>query len=466
MKKKNIIIPILLVGICLISFFYLLFPKISFSQDNTVLEKGVKYNAQDFVEKANGEVIPENDFLYTDKVGVYSLNYKVRKWFIERDATFFYTVIDTTPPVITIKQQTISVDPDILLSEDDIRNNVSLDEGTFTYESDYDPLYAGNYVVYIEAKDEFNNMSHNRFEIIVNDIEPPLILRSGNGTVIEKGDKFNILDYISYGDNADPKPELSVKGYVNTNRRGFYNLEATLSDASNNQTSWDIQVEVVDRIPRDDSDDDYVYSFEEFKKEYSAPGRKFGIDVSEWQDEIDFEAVKKAGCEFVIMRIGFSHEGVLTLDQCFKQNIEDAKQAGLPVGVYLFCYDNSKEYLLSSLEEVFEQLKDYELELPIVFDWENFSRFQNYEMSFQELNKLYDVFEKEVNSRGYQSMLYGSSYYLRTLWKHLDSRPVWLAVYADWPTYEYPYEFWQLTDHGNIDGINGYVDFNIQFVMP
>ena len=115
---------------------------------------------------------------------------------------------------------------------------------------------------------------------------------------------------------------------------------------------------------------------------------------------------------------------------------------------------------------LFEQLKDVELELPIVFDWENFGKFQNYEMSFRDLNKLYDVFEKEVTSRGYKSMLYGSSYYLRTLWKHLDTRPVWLAVYADWPTYQYPYEFWQVSDHGTIDGIDGYVDFNIQFVMP
>lgn len=463
-KIRRIVIISLSVLFLIISIFFL-FPSITFTKTNTVLEKGQIYRAQDFIEKSNGEVTAESEVLNTDNVGVYSLNYRVKRWFIEREAVFFYTVVDTTPPKITIKNKTINIDPEQLLSDEDIRNNVSLDEGSFTYETDYDPLYAGNYTVYIEAKDDYNNMAHDRYEIVINDNEAPIVLRSGDGAQIKKGEKFNIMNHISYGDNADPKPELSVKGYVNTNRKGYYDLEATLTDASGNQTSWDLQIEVVDRFPDDDSDD-YVYPFDDFKKEYEAPGRKFGIDVSEWQDVIDFEKVKKAGVEFVIMRIGFSYQGELTLDQCFKQNLEGAKKAGLPVGVYLFSYDNSEEYLLSSLDAVFEQLKDVELELPIVFDWENFGKFQNYELSFRDLNKLYDVFEKEVTSRGYKSMLYGSSYYLRTLWKHLDTRPVWLAVYADWPTYQYPYEFWQVSDHGTIDGIDGYVDFNIQFVMP
>ena len=465
MKKNKHFIILSLSVVCLVFLIYKFLPTITFVKDGTMLEKGQIYMAEDYIEKANGEVTPEREILDTDKVGVYSLNYKVKKYFIEREVTFFYTVVDTTPPTITIKQQSIKVDPDKILTDEDISNNVSLDEGTFEYETDYDPLYSGSYTVYVEAKDEYNNMSHDRFEIIVNDVEAPLVLRSGDGTVIKRGERFNILDHISYGDNVDPKPELSVKGQVNTNRRGYYNLEATLTDASGNSTTWDLQVEVVDKVPQDNSDD-YVYPFEDFKKEYEAPGRRLGIDVSEWQDVIDFEAIKKAGCEFVIIRIGFSYEGQLTLDQCFKQNIEGAKKAGLPVGVYLFSYDNTKEYLLSSLEAVFEELKDEELELPVVFDWENFSKFQRYEMSFKDLNKLYDVFEKEVTDRGYQSMLYGSSYYLRTLWKHLDTRPVWLAVYADWPTYEHPYEFWQVSDHGTIDGIDGYVDFNIQFIRP
>ena len=185
MKRKKLLITALLSIICLVIFYYLFIPTISFVKDGTMLEKGQTYMAEDFVEKANGEVIPEREILDTDNVGVYSLNYKIKKYFIEREVTFFYTVVDTTPPIITIKQHSIKVDPDELLADEDIRNNVALNEGTFEYETDYDPLYSGSYIVYVEAKDEYNNMSHDKYEIVVNDVEAPLVLRSGNGTIIQ-----------------------------------------------------------------------------------------------------------------------------------------------------------------------------------------------------------------------------------------------------------------------------------------
>ena len=104
------------------------------------------------------------------------------------------------------------------------------------------------------------------------------------------------------------------------------------------------------------------------------------------------------------------------------------------------------------------------LELPVVFDWETFGRFQNYEMSFHDLNHLYDVFEEEVTKRGYESMLYGSKFYLDVVWKDTDIRPIWLAHYTSWSSFEDPYIFWQVSDHGQIDGIDGHCDFNIMFL--
>ncbi len=44
-----------------------------------------------------------------------------------------------------------------------------------------------------------------------------------------------------------------------------------------------------------------------------------------------------------------------------------------------------------------------------------------------------------------------------------DKRPIWLAQYTDWPSYEGEYLFWQLSDTGRIDGIDGYVDLDIGF---
>lgn len=99
----------------------------------------------------------------------------------------------------------------------------------------------------------------------------------------------------------------------------------------------------------------------------------------------------------------------------------------------------------------------------ISIDWENFSDFQNYDVSFQMLNHLYDVFEQTVREHGYEPMLYGSKYYLETVWNHRDRRPVWLAHYTDWSSYKDPYFMWQVCAWGRIDGIDGDVDFDIMF---
>ena len=107
----------------------------------------------------------------------------------------------------------------------------------------------------------------------------------------------------------------------------------------------------------------------------------------------------------------------------------------------------------------------YNVQLPIVFDWENFFNYHEYEISFQDLNHLYDVFEKEVNERGYESMLYGSAYYLNRIWTHKDSRPVWLAQYSSWPTYKHPYILWQLADNGKLDGVSENVDLDVLFIQ-
>ena len=61
-------------------------------------------------------------------------------------------------------------------------------------------------------------------------------------------------------------------------------------------------------------------------------------------------------------------------------------------------------------------------------------------------------------------MLYGSQNYLNKVWAHTDTRPIWLAQYIEWPTYEGQYDIWQLDDCGRIDGIEGDVDLDIMFL--
>ena len=437
-------------------------PELDFVQELPVLEKGMVYSAEEQILKSKGEVSTETETLYTGEVGEYEAHYTVKRWLFEKEYVLSYKVEDTTPPDIVIHNMTVYKNPNEAYSSEEMLENVETDEGTLSFETDYDARMAGVYRVDITADDGYGNIAQAFYEVVVRDISAPFVFRNGKGTKILKGSEFNINTVISYGDNADPKPECIVEGEVDTSTAGVYPLHVLLRDASGNSREWDLNVEVVEEMPEEETHS-IPYAFADFQKRYAHPDRKLGIDVSFWQGDVDYEAVRDAGCDFVILRIGYSYKGELTLDRKYAQNIERIQKAGIPVGIYLFCYDNNEEDLLSSLEMVFEELEGVDVALPIAFDWENFGKYQNYELSFQQLNHLYDVFEKEVTNRGYQSLLYASKYYLQNIWNDTDNRPIWLAQYSGWPTYDGPYQFWQLSESGTIAGIHGFVDLDIWF---
>ena len=444
------------------AFFYLR-PSVHFKEESRTLEKGVEYAAADFVEKANGTVVPEAEHLYTKEVGIYEFHYKVKKLFFEKDVLFAYEVVDTTPPVIEIISKKVVKEPKEEYTDEQIRSNISLNEGTFTYETDYDPYMSGSYLVNITAKDDYGNVSTASYEVNVRDVEAPVVFVDGDGAQIVTGSEVNITDLIAYGDNVDPEPVLETEGEINTSKPGSYTIHGKLTDSSSNSTEWDFTVEVADEFPPYEPSD-YFYPFEDFLKDHAGYSRMFGIDVSSWQGDIDFNKVKEAGCEFVIIRVGFSYQGKFTLDNKFRQNYEGARAAGLKVGIYHFSYDNNKADLQVALDSIFAELKDDKLDLPIFFDWEDFGSFNEYKMNFKDLNLLYDYFADEVQKRGYECMLYGSQFYLDKVWAHTDTRPIWLAQYIDKPTYGGQYEIWQLSDSGRIDGIEGNVDLDIMFL--
>ncbi|MBR3226987.1 MAG: hypothetical protein IKF68_00415 [Erysipelotrichaceae bacterium] len=462
-REKKLLIVSVAALLCIIAAVYFLLPRISFDDEKRVVEKGDAVTAEETVTASCGEVKAEKEFLDTDTTGTHELHYRVKRWIFERDIVFTYEVVDTVAPVITLKENRIIIDVGEALEDEEIKGNIETDEGDFTYTTDYNSEEPGTYPVDITATDDSGNVSTASFDIIVRDDNPPIVFRSGNGAKILKDSDFNINGIISYGDDCDPTPLLEIEGKVNTARTGTYHLRLTVTDASGNKTGWDARVEVVDKLPEDEEEEEERYLFEDFIEEYGGEGRMLGIDVSEWQRDIDFKAVRDAACEFVMMRIGFSHQGVLKADKKFHQNLEGFKEAGIPVGIYLFCYDNSEEYLLSSLDQLFEELGDTELELPIAFDWENFGNYQEYEISFRQLDHLYEVFAEEVEKRGYEPILYGSAYYLNRVWSKNEDRPLWMAQYAAEPTFPRPYTIWQMSEDGELEGIEGPVDLDILY---
>jgi GH25 family lysozyme M1 (1,4-beta-N-acetylmuramidase) len=106
---------------------------------------------------------------------------------------------------------------------------------------------------------------------------------------------------------------------------------------------------------------------------YAGDGPSYiGVDVSSYQGQIDWEAVRAAGVEFAIIRVGYRGytEGELYEDTCFRQNMEDALAAGLEVGAYFFSQAVTEDEAREEAAFVLELLEGYDLAYPVVFDWE------------------------------------------------------------------------------------------------
>ena len=311
----------------------------------------------------------------------------------------------------------------------------------------------------------------------ITDVTPPVVLSSNSSVSLTVGDIFDPNKYISYIDDYDRTPRLTMESEVDTAVPGVYETAMIITDSSGNVSTNPITV----RVKREGETSTptptpigFVPSptptpapshldFDEFVSRYQADGLEFGIDVSKWQGDVDYNAVKRAGATFVIIRAGVYYEGEFNFDSKFEQNLRNAKAAGLKVGLYFFTPVTSEEILIENITEICEALNGQELELPIAYDMENWNRFQQYRINLQDLNGYFRSFCDVCESYGYKGMLYNSKNKLESVWD-ADGQPVWLAHYTRETSYEGDFFMWQVNNTGRIAGIDGDVDLNILYV--
>ena len=299
----------------------------------------------------------------------------------------------------------------------------------------------------------------------VKDLNKPKILSSGDRYIPVNKDVY-VCDYIMYGDLYDNEPVCRVQGEYDLNVVGNYNIRYIVSDSAGNETYFDTVLHVYEPSSnRSETKKTNTY-FSDVVKNYKNDKTKIGIDVSRWQGDIDFEKIKEAGVEFIFMRIGVeSKQGEeIGMDSKFKQNLKRAKDVGLDVGVYLYSIALTPDVARSHAEWVLKVLDGEKLALPIVFDWENFNKWNEYKLSFHDINTIADTFIETVEKAGYEGMLYSSKFYLENIWENKNDYPVWLAHYTDKTNYQGKYKFWQMCNDGVIDGINGDVDIDIMYL--
>lgn len=311
----------------------------------------------------------------------------------------------------------------------------------------------------VNGKESDTNITYT-----VVDTAPPVLLNSGVSPYVAKDEEFKLEELVGYADNYDQSPTLTYDGTVDTSTIGSYPITAHVTDSSGNETSWDMTIIVLNNIPSSDnsSDSNEGTLFADFVKANKGENREFGIDVSAWQGEIDFNAVKNAGCDFVIIRMGHFYDEIV-LDDWYSENIKKAHEAGLKVGVYFYTTLNSSDNVKDLASYIAEQLNGQKLDFPIAFDWEEFTTFQQYGLSIHDLNELFNLFCSEMESYNYSAMLYSSKNFLNNFWINEYNQPVWLAHFVDETDYTGDYFMWQGSCTGIIDGIDGYVDMNVLY---
>ena len=195
-----------------------------------------------------------------------------------------------------------------------------------------------------------------------------------------------------------------------------------------------------------------------------------GADISKNQDYVDFVELKKAGVDYVMLRVGARGygSGQLVLDEYFADNIRRASDAGLEIGVYFSSQAITTDEAVEEANMVLENIRDYSITYPVAFRMESVendaSRIDS--LSKSEKTEIARAFLDAVQNAGYKPMLYGNKEWLlkQIDLSKLTSYDIWLSQEEDIPDYPYRFTMWQYTKKASIDGIAGNASLNISFI--
>ena len=197
-----------------------------------------------------------------------------------------------------------------------------------------------------------------------------------------------------------------------------------------------------------------------------------GIDVSEHQHEIDWAQVAASGVDYAYVRLGYRGytEGGLFEDPYFRANVEGALANGLQVSVYFFSQAISVQEAIEEAEYVLARIRDYNITLPVVYDWEKINgemaaRTDN--LDFSILNDCAVAFCDTVRNAGYEPAIYFNrhlGYYGYDLSRMTDY-DFWFALpESSFPNFYYAVDMWQYSFTEQVPGIAEPTDMNLMFI--
>ena len=195
---------------------------------------------------------------------------------------------------------------------------------------------------------------------------------------------------------------------------------------------------------------------------------RVGVDVSKWNAELDFQALRDQGVEFAIIRVGFRgyKTGEIEEDYRFCEYMDEAGAAGLDLGVYFFSQAIDEDEAVEEAQFVIDHIAGYTLSLPVYFDTEDVKEDEARTEVLAEANYNLNAraFCDTIESAGYRAGVYASSEWIR---KNLDlaqlaDYEIWYASYSNTPGRETGFDMWQYSASGDLEGSETYLDMNIR----
>lgn len=223
-----------------------------------------------------------------------------------------------------------------------------------------------------------------------------------------------------------------------------------------------------------------TYDPEKFKVidgylQYDDVNARLGVDVSEYQEQVDWAAVKAAGVDFAMLRIGYRGmtQGGLNQDSTFERNYTEATNAGLFVGVYFFSQAVTEAEAVEEAEFVIRTLNGRKPAYPVAFDWErpeptaevSADRLRALGATGEQITACSVAFCEKIKEAGYIPCVYTNKdlayhFFDMSQWKDYD---IWYAEYQNAPTMYYDFRIWQYSESTTVPGINVPVDMDICF---
>lgn len=212
--------------------------------------------------------------------------------------------------------------------------------------------------------------------------------------------------------------------------------------------------------------------FNDVKYKFNDRGAKaslVGIDVSNHNGKIDWNAVKASGVDCAVIRVGFRGygNGDLKLDSKFNENMSNAKSAGIKVGVYFYSQAVNVREALEEASVAVNYARVYSPELPIYIDTEFTTERRDGrgdKLSASQRTQVAVAFCEAVKNAGFTPGIYASKTFFtdELLYDRISGYEFWVAHYtADTTDFRYPYKAWQYTSTSSVPGIAGNVDLNI-----